>query len=157
MRHNRLSVAPSLAALVALALPLTALSACASGGGGEGDAPEPLSTLETLTLGETWVLRSMRGLDSVPESAPPEIQFLTNGRLTGSTGCNRMNGRYELDGVAVDFDGLATTRMACEGAIGEIESLFVETLRSARYLELGPEFLDLFDGDGTRMARFSRR
>jgi heat shock protein HslJ len=152
MRHFRIPLTSTLSALV---LPLLALTACASGG--DGDAPEPLSTLEALTLGETWVLRSIRGMDSVPESGQPEIQFLINGRLTGNTGCNRMNGRYELDGVAVDFDGLATTRMACEDVVGELEGLFIETLRGARYLELGPEFLDLFDGDGARMARFSRR
>ncbi len=154
MRHLKTAGLPALSALL---LPLMALAACASGGGGEADGPEPLSTLEALTLGETWVLRSMRGVDSIPQSSPPALQFLTNGRITGNTGCNQMNGRYELDGVAVDFDGLATTRMACEGPVGELEGLFIEMLRSASYLELGSEFLDLFDGDGARMARFSRR
>ena len=145
---------------ILLALPALALLACASGGGSANGAEEPAgerSTLETLTLGETWFLRSMRGLDAIPQSAVPSVQFLTNGRLTGNTGCNQMNGRYALDGVAVDFAGLATTRMACDGAPGEMEPLFLQTLEAARFLELGPEFLDLFDEDLERLARFSRR
>ncbi len=147
-------------ALPFLALAFIALSACASGGGsanGTGEPVEERSTLETLTLGETWVLRSVRGVEAIPESAVPSIQFLTNGRLTGNTSCNQMNGRYALDGVAVDFAGLATTRMACDGAPGEMEPRFLQTLEAARFLELGPEFLDLFDEDGERVARFSRR
>lgn len=146
---------------ILLALPALAVLACASGGGsangGGEDTFEDQSTLETLTLGETWVLRSMRGVETMPSSAVPSIQFLTNERLTGNTSCNQLNGRYELDGIAVDFAGLATTRMACEGAPGEMEPLFLRTLEAARFLELGPEFLDLFDGDGVRLARFSRR
>ena len=38
-------------------------------------------------------------------------------RVTGSTGCNRLTGRYRLEGNRLGFGRLASTRMACPTGI----------------------------------------
>ena len=65
-------------------------------------------------------------------------------RVSGSTGCNRLSGRYKLDGARLTFPPFATTRMVCPDAI-DLESRVLAALeRVARYRIVGQrlEFLD---------------
>ena len=67
------------------------------------------------------------------EGTPPFLQFKPEqGRLSGSTGCNRLNGEYRSWGAA-GFTALplATTRMACQGERGEQEVRFLGALARA--------------------------
>ncbi len=62
-------------------------------------------------VGGTWVVREIGGEPT--SSPPPEIVFGDDGRLTGTTGVNRLMGGYEVDGEQLVFaGGTATTRMA---------------------------------------------
>ena len=48
-------------------------------------------------------------------------------RVSGSTGCNKLNGSFELTGINfIKFSPLATTKMACPG--NNIEAEFIEAL-----------------------------
>lgn len=73
--------------------------------------------------------------------APSENVTLVfdQGRVAGSTGCNRFSGSYALaQGFA--FGNLATTRMACPGRRGELETAFTGAARRVndwRYAEDG--------------------
>lgn len=45
----------------------------------------------------------------------PQLTFEADGVLTGTDGCNRLSGTWEIDGETVEFGPLISTLMACEG------------------------------------------
>lgn len=60
-----------------------------------------------------WRFGVVNGEPTVGET---EITFGRDGSISGSTGCNRFNGRGVMDGETLVIEGpLATTRMACPG------------------------------------------
>jgi heat shock protein HslJ len=91
-----------------------------------------------------------------PVSAPnpkqePYVQFQAAGRVSGSDGCNRFTGTYELKGNAITFGRLAGTRIAC-AQTAEIERAFHDAIgRAARWAMTGQR-LELFDASGSRVA-----
>jgi heat shock protein HslJ len=48
--------------------------------------------------------------------AEPEVslELLDDGTVTGTDGCNRMNGTWEIDDSTVEFGQMSSTMMACE-------------------------------------------
>ncbi len=65
-------------------------------------------------------------------------------RVTGSTGCNRLNGSYDLTGVNfLKFSPLATTKMACQG---NTEAEFIEALGQVNNWSIASEQLLLSNG-----------
>ncbi len=65
-------------------------------------------------------------------------------RVTGSTGCNRLNGSYDLSGVNfIKFSPLVTTRMACPG---NTEAQFIEALGQVNNWSIANEQLVLSNG-----------
>ena len=74
-------------------------------------------------------------------------------RLSGFAGCNRMIGGYELDGEAVKFTGMATTRMACIDLTPE-EPLLRALAATTRWRVTG-NTLELSDASGTVRTRWT--
>ncbi|MWB97936.1 META domain-containing protein [Agromyces seonyuensis] len=60
----------------------------------------------------------------------PYLVISTDGTYTGSDGCNRMTGRWEIDDDgSLEFDDPALTRMACEGvdqSLSRLDSATIE-------------------------------
>ena len=54
--------------------------------------------------------------------------FASDGRVSGSTGCNNFSGEYVVDGDKIDIGPLATTRRACVPALGDQESRFLDVM-----------------------------
>lgn len=76
-----------------------------------------------------------------------------NQRVAGSTGCNRLMGRYRLEGQTLRFGQMATTMMACmEGA--ETEQAFLAALERVRAWEVKGPQLTLKDDQGRDVAHF---
>ena len=77
-----------------------------------------------------WDVTELQGKQVVISSGnQPNLLFYPGpvSRVSGSTGCNKLNGSFELTGVNfIKFSPLATTKMACIG--DNIESRFLETL-----------------------------
>ena len=80
------------------------------------------------------------------------LQFQT-GRVSGSDGCNRLTGSYQLDGDRVTFGQMAGTQMACLNPNGT-EAPFRDALKNASRLTVVGDRLELFDAAGTRLAAF---
>ncbi len=72
----------------------------------------------------------------------------------GSGGCNRLFGGYRLEGGRISFSGIATTRMSCPAGM-EIEGEFLRALAEAETWKISGPDLDLFDGIGEPVARFT--
>ena len=79
--------------------------------------------------------------------------ILNQGKIKGNSGCNGMGGTYKLDGNKISFSdkGMMMTRMFCKGSV-EVE--FLKVLKKMYMYELKGEYLEIFDKNGTKLARF---
>jgi heat shock protein HslJ len=101
----------------ALLLAFVAMSLAACGGKpsepSRQDAPR-IAASDHPVVGQRWNLLLV-GTDerlSMPET--PHFVVAPDGRVTGSDGCNQINGRVRLDeGNRIQFSDLATTRRGC--------------------------------------------
>jgi heat shock protein HslJ len=85
------------------------------------------------------------------------IQFESDGRVRGSTGCNRFTGTYSQDGSALTIGTLATTRRGCLPEFMRREEQFLEVLSKVRQVEANPFKLFLKATDGNVLAELMRR
>jgi heat shock protein HslJ len=100
-----------------------------------------------------WRLVALGG-ESVPAETggrPIELRF-ADGKVQGSSGCNRVSGAYTLAGDSLRFGPLATTKMACPAM--ELEHRFLEALQSTARWRIASGALELLDASGRTLARF---
>jgi heat shock protein HslJ/membrane-bound inhibitor of C-type lysozyme len=94
--------------------------------GGEtypGCAGDPV---DLLAVGE-WLVVSIGG-EAVAEEPPATIEFLPEGRVGGSGGCNRWNGPFRLgEGLAIGPE-LRSTMMACAEPVMATERRLLDAL-----------------------------
>jgi len=90
------------------------------------------SLRELSLLNDIWVLQTLNGQTisaTAGRGGPPRLDIqLAEGRVTGTTGCNRLTGPLKADTRQLKFGSLATTRMACMGETARLEGDFLETL-----------------------------
>ena len=90
----------------------------------------------------------------VGEQPPPSLLLQSDGqRLTGSGGCNRMTGSYQLNGQSITFGKVASTMMACVDGM-EQEAAFFKALDQTRSWKVQGDALELLDASATTIARF---
>jgi heat shock protein HslJ len=135
-------------------------------------APEPDSSGATsreppapsASLGDaTWTLVELDGApalaarDANSAMENPHLRFEPDsGRVTGSTGCNHLAGRYELSGARLRLSQLISTKRACvEDARMRQETRFLAALEAADRHRLAGDTLALYAGERPR-ARFVR-
>ena len=75
-------------------------------------------------------------------------------KLTGSDGCNRLMGGYQIDGESLSFGKVASTRMACPPPAMETARAFTRALEQTKAYTITGEHLELLGADGMRLARF---
>ena len=85
------------------------------------------------------------------------VRFEQEGAVFGNGGCNNFRGRYLVNGEAILFGPLATTRMACPDDIGQKEFLFLQTLDKARGFARAETALTLSDAAGAVIMRLRQR
>ncbi|TCL10257.1 putative lipoprotein [Shimia isoporae] len=81
---------------------------------------------EQLTQ-SSYIVVAMNG-EAVQTERVPELVFAEDGKISGTSGCNRFNGTVEVDGEAMTFGPLASTRMACPGPLDAQEAAFFAAL-----------------------------
>jgi len=116
-----------------------------------GATPLNPTTLENVQ----WTLLQLDG-EAVKSGARGALTLSLaskDRRLSGFAGCNRMIGGYELDGEAVKFTGMATTRMACIDVTPE-EPLLRALAATTRWRVTG-NTLELSDASGTVRTRWT--
>jgi heat shock protein HslJ len=78
-------------------------------------------------LAGTWQVLSVNGVAIVKKDAGKEMPYLefntTNNTVTGTAGCNRLNGKATFTRTSIDFGPIATTMMMCPNAKYEREIL----------------------------------
>jgi heat shock protein HslJ len=127
---------------------LAALSACA-----------PMSTAappEPVSLLGIWRIDQARS-EPIRDRERARIELRSDGRFTGHTSCNTMNGSYTLDGDRIRFSPPATTRMACAELQREQEDRILTALELAATARVRPDgLLELRDTEGRGLLRASR-
>ncbi|MGF7147714.1 heat shock protein HslJ [Sphingomonas zeicaulis] len=77
------------------------------------------------TLTGTWAIKAV---DNQPlEGAPATIAFADD-RVSGTTGCNRFSGSFQLAGNMLTLGALGTTRMACPPPLMQRETMLLARL-----------------------------
>ncbi len=116
----------------------------------------------TLTRRAQPISRSFADTDWFVVNAPDAhqggrayIRFGDEGRLTGSTGCNRIMGAYEHSDTMLTVSEPATTRKACP-SFEDTEQSMLEALRQTRRARVLANYLLLFGpaGDRSPLALF---
>jgi heat shock protein HslJ len=123
--------------------------AAQSPGGPAAAAARPLE-------GTYWKAIELLGKPTPAQDPAREahLVFQAAGRVSGSNGCNRISGSYQLKGDAVAFGQIAATQMACID-VGEIERAFGEALKDAVRLTRTGDRMELADAAGRRLAVFT--
>jgi len=126
----------------------TPTSATAAPGGTSPDLRK--TTWQLVSLGDKPV--------SVPDSqrTPHIILQPDSKQVSGSGGCNRVFGVYELNGDALRFSGIGSTRMACPDGM-DVESAFLSALLRVAKWRVAGQQLELSDSSGAVLARFDAR
>ncbi len=84
--------------------------------------------IPTLAMSH-WQVTKM-GSVAVVSGKEPEIRFTKDGKIEGTTGCNRFFGSYVQDGAKVTFSGTGATKMACmEDGVMQQEAAFLAILQ----------------------------
>jgi heat shock protein HslJ len=113
--------------------------------------PQSSGSLE----GPYWKAIELAGKPTTNKATTSEahLQFQTGGHVSGSDGCNRISGTYQLNGDRITFGTMAATQMACLDPSGN-EQAFREALKNAVRLTVTRNRLELFDAAGARLAAF---
>ena len=124
---------PALIALAALSL-----TACREEG--KTDA------LTALPIGTEWHVREIAGKPVAPEVSVTLTRSEEN-TITGSSGCNRYNGRIETREGKLHVGALAGTRMACPPEQMQAEQAFHSTIGRVDQARLNGATLELLTGE----------
>ncbi len=116
----------------------------------QGCGGEPASLLS----GVEWQLAEIEG--GLPDDTVPSLQFLPEGRVAGSGGCNRIMGSFTLTGEGLSFGPMASTMMACAEPVMAAERRFLDTLATVDRFDLDEEGALLLIGADTVRLRLNR-
>ena len=130
-----------------LSVVVVALTAGCGGDEGSGSSQADLEN-------RPWVLVSGIAVPLTPATASPSATF-AEGRVGGSTGCNRFTGPYTLDGDSLEIGQIASTRMACIPPADRVERSYLGALGKAASWRLDGEQLVLADADGAELLRYA--
>ncbi len=103
-----------------------------------------------------WTLTYAGGREVTAALAYIEID--DNGKLTGSTGCNRMFGTANVNAQRIEFAGIGSTKMMCklpDGTVGE--PVFLNALERASRFSKSGNTLHIYDKQGRSILRFTRQ
>ena len=111
----------------------------------------------TTELNGNWELvmfpSGSKTLSEIFTMKKPELQ-LENGRLSGSTGCNRINGTYSVSGNEIQFGpNLAMTKMGCPNYD---ENTFLDAFNKINRYEIKGNDLMLMQ-DSTLLMTFAKK
>jgi heat shock protein HslJ len=73
-------------------------------------------------------------------------------RLSGSGGCNRVTGGFEVDGDTLRLRGMAGTMMACPTGMDQ-EQRFLQAMTTVERHRIRGNYLELLDAAGAVVAR----
>lgn len=113
-----------------------------------------LAELQKALINTEWTVASMAKADTLPET-PVTLKLDDTNRITGSTGCNRYAGTYQLNGKNLAIaTPLSATRRACTtSAMSQQERTFINMLVQAQHVTINSQgLLEITTREGQTMA-----
>ncbi len=108
----------------------------------QGPGLSPQSSL----AGTQWTLESI-GNASISGGGRITLKFGSDGRASGSGGCNSYSGAYREQGGRLSFSRIISTRRACvEQTLTHQEQRYLEALETATRFKLSGDRLTIFYG-----------
>lgn len=105
--------------------------------------------------GTSWTLTQLNGR-SVLTDTVATLNFSTEGRVSGTDGCNSFNGAYTADGSTLQIQQpLATTLMACPDPIMNQATAYQAALAATTSYQVAGKELTLLDAGGQAVASLS--
>jgi heat shock protein HslJ len=118
----------------------------------DGDPSTGVSVSVGRIADVIWVPLEIDGVP-VPEGAGPALTVHFDGKVEGTTGCNRFTGTAEMDAGTLILGPLAVTEMACmEPEKMEREAAWLKALGEVRGFVVSPKGLWLTREDGSVAA-----
>lgn len=119
------------------------------------ETPEIAAPESPSPVGE-WLAEDILG-GGVIDNAQTTLQVAADGSVSGNGGCNRFSGKATIDGDAITFGPLASTRMACAEALMNQEQKFHDALARVAAFRVEPDTgkLVLLDGEGGELVRLA--
>ncbi|MGM8851434.1 META domain-containing protein [Salinicola halophyticus] len=157
-RFPLLTVTAALAAALAATL---AISGCATNPGGsdtqavaDSQAAGDSQAASEALVGTYWKLITLDGTPVAVADNQREAHLVLDGqgRVTGSTGCNRLMGSYMLEADALTFSQLASTRMACPAEMMALEQAWLAALSDTAHYSISGQRLVLEDANEQPLA-----
>lgn len=120
-------------------------------------APHPLPDL----VGPTWQLNAYNngrgGVQSILDGSQITAEFRSDGRVSGSAGCNRYMGSFQATETGGLMIGpLATTRMLCAQPVMDQETAYLSALAATTQYRFENDELIFRDGTGATQAVFTQ-
>jgi|HubBroStandDraft_6_1064221.scaffolds.fasta_scaffold56113_5 heat shock protein HslJ len=139
--------------ILGMFLRVSLLIVIAGGVPGQGEKPKAAAPLGKTEWKLVWLANTK--IESGTPQQMPYIQLDPDThRVSGSDGCNRLMGGYELEGDHLKFTQMATTRMACIHG-NDTEANFSKALDQVREWMISKGKLLLLDADHHVVAKFS--
>ncbi len=116
------------------------------------DAPLPLESTP-------WRLVELSGKAVAADDpkAAASLQFdAVSKRFSGSGGCNRISGSYEVSGDKLHLGPIAATRMMCPQPVMDVETAFLAALGSVTSYKIDGNTLSLFGASGSVLAQLQQ-
>jgi uncharacterized lipoprotein YbaY/heat shock protein HslJ len=117
---------------------------------------ESQSTADVSLENTHWNLTAL-GDAPISADSPQREAFLVlnpeQHRVSGSGGCNRLTGSYELNGDQLKFGQMAGTMMMCSQGM-DTEQRFLKSLGQVSKWKIAGQSLELLDADGKALAQF---
>jgi heat shock protein HslJ len=103
---------------------------------------------------QVWGLTELLGKPPVAGTGI-SAQFTTDGKLSGSAGCNRYAGSYTVSGSNLTIaTPLASTMMMCDQDVMAQETIYLITLGEAKTFTVKQDKLTLMSEDGKALATY---
>ena len=96
-------------------------------------------------------------IQTVISGSSTTADFRSDGKLTGSAGCNQYSATYTTSGSkGITITQPITTLMACENNLMQQESQYLSLLPKASTYEIAGDQLTLFDSTGTKILIYKK-
>lgn len=119
---------------------------------------EPSATEEAMSeasnnlTGTSWTLSELAGAPPVTGESSATIEFDDEGRVAGSSGCNRFFGGYTVEGETLTIGQVGSTMMACSPELMQQEQSLFATLGQAATYTVAGDTLTITAADGTTVV-----
>ena len=145
------------ARIAVAALALTLLGACTSG---QGAAPAPARASVAALVGTSWNLTGYADAagaqtPAVTDPSVGTLNFLADGQVAGSTGCNRFSGTYTQSGTDLTITTELITAAACIGPAGEQDTAVIAALDNVATAGVAADQLVLKDAQEAQLLVYT--